>query len=192
MGKYKLGLNLFWPFQTFSIIFTSISYIKYISSILILNWLFKLWQCYKKKFIEPYPGNNILSRLSCLLFTSAAYIQMHFRLLMIIEANTMNPDQTAPLKGAVWSVFILFAIKASIVYKQISEQRNKGVNQQICSLAGWFESHWSCDTAHIPMYFFPTIHDFCCLLSNLFMNLNLDTIYWKQYRPRSDCSLRSS
>ena len=34
-------------------------------------------------------------------FTSAAYnIQMHFRLLLIMEANTMSPDQTAP-KGAV-------------------------------------------------------------------------------------------
>ena len=40
--------------------------------------------------------------------TSAAYIQMHFRLLFIMEANSMNPDQTAP-KGAVWSGFILFA-----------------------------------------------------------------------------------
>ena len=28
------------------------------------------------------------------------YIQMHFRLLLIMEANTMNPYQTAP-KGAV-------------------------------------------------------------------------------------------
>ena len=30
-------------------------------------------------------------------FTSAVYIQVHFRLDFIIEANTMNPDQTAPL-----------------------------------------------------------------------------------------------
>ena len=34
------------------------------------------------------------------LFTSAVYVQVHFRLHFIIEANTMNPDQTAPL-GAV-------------------------------------------------------------------------------------------
>ena len=33
----------------------------------------------------------------CLLFTSAAHIQVHFRLEFIIEANTMNPDQTVPL-----------------------------------------------------------------------------------------------
>ena len=32
--------------------------------------------------------------LSALLF--AAYIQVHFRLNIIMEANTMNPDQTAP------------------------------------------------------------------------------------------------
>ena len=31
---------------------------------------------------------------------STAYIQMHFILLLILEANPMNPDQTAP-KGAV-------------------------------------------------------------------------------------------
>ena len=33
-------------------------------------------------------------------FTSAAYIQMHLRLLLIMEANIMYPDQTAP-KGAL-------------------------------------------------------------------------------------------
>ena len=27
---------------------------------------------------------------------SAAYIQVHFRLDLTMEANTMNPDQTAP------------------------------------------------------------------------------------------------
>ena len=43
-----------------------------------------------------------------MLFTSAAKIQMHFRLHLIIEANTMNADQTTPIE--------------SIVYKQISEQ----------------------------------------------------------------------
>ena len=31
---------------------------------------------------------------------SAAYIQMHFRLPLIMEATTMKPDQTAP-KGGV-------------------------------------------------------------------------------------------
>ena len=28
---------------------------------------------------------------------SAAYIQVHFRHDLIMEANTMNPDQTAPM-----------------------------------------------------------------------------------------------
>ena len=30
-------------------------------------------------------------------FMSAAYIQVHFRLDLIIKANTMNPDPTATL-----------------------------------------------------------------------------------------------
>ena len=29
-------------------------------------------------------------------FWSAAYIQVYFRLNFVMEANTMNPDQTAP------------------------------------------------------------------------------------------------
>ena len=29
---------------------------------------------------------------------SAAYIQVHFRQDLIMEANTMNPDQTAPME----------------------------------------------------------------------------------------------
>ena len=40
----------------------------------------------------------VLKMLSA--FMSAAYIQVHFRLDSFIEANNMNPDQTAPL-GAV-------------------------------------------------------------------------------------------
>ena len=35
----------------------------------------------------------------CLPIISAGYIHMHFRLLLISEANTMGPDHTAP-KGA--------------------------------------------------------------------------------------------
>ena len=55
------------------------------------------------------PEKNISSHLpvcfdhfvkkSCLLIMSAAYIQMHSRNYFIMEANTMNSDQTA--KGAV-------------------------------------------------------------------------------------------
>ena len=36
----------------------------------------------------------------CLLFTSVTYIQVHFRLDLIMDAKSMNPDQTA-LKGSV-------------------------------------------------------------------------------------------
>ena len=49
---------------------------------------------------------------------SAAYIEMHSKLLFIIDAKTMNPDQTAP-KG------ILFAMLASELHKQIREQTAK-------------------------------------------------------------------
>ena len=38
--------------------------------------------------------------LKICFFTSAAYIQVNFRLQFFMEANNMNPDQTAP-KGAV-------------------------------------------------------------------------------------------
>ena len=53
--------------------------------------------------------------LSCecrLIFTSAAYIQVHFRLNFIMEATTMNPDQTPPME-AVRSGSILFGIEAT-------------------------------------------------------------------------------
>ena len=29
-------------------------------------------------------------------------INVHFRLLLIMEANTMNPDQTAPKSSLIW------------------------------------------------------------------------------------------
>ena len=38
----------------------------------------------------------IMPRKCCLLFMSAAYIHVHFRLEFIMVADTMNPDQTAP------------------------------------------------------------------------------------------------
>ena len=38
-----------------------------------------------------------------------------------LEANSTNPDQPAP-NGAVWSGFILFAIKAAKIYHQIRKQ----------------------------------------------------------------------
>ena len=37
-----------------------------------------------------------MSQKYCLHTTSDAYIQMHFRLDFFMEANNMNPDQTAP------------------------------------------------------------------------------------------------
>ena len=49
-------------------------------------------------------------------FTSAAYIQMHFRLSLIMEANTISPDQAAQAES------ILFAIYAFSVYLQMRQQ----------------------------------------------------------------------
>ena len=67
------------------------------------------WAMSTRNLCNPYPTTIFLSWKCCLLFMPAAYIQVHFRLDFIIEANTMNPDQTAP-KGAVWSGSILFTI----------------------------------------------------------------------------------
>ena len=50
------------------------------------------------KCLTLIPPMKIVLKMSA--FESAAYIQMHFRLLLIMEANTKNPDQTAPF-GAV-------------------------------------------------------------------------------------------
>ena len=50
------------------------------------------------------------------------YIEMHIIHILIMEANTMSPDQTA-LKGAVWSGSIVFAIEAFNVYKQLSGKK---------------------------------------------------------------------
>ena len=47
---------------------------------------------------------------------SAAYIQMHFRLDLIMEANTMNSDQTTPK----WSSLIWVDIVCNIGYRYIS------------------------------------------------------------------------
>ena len=85
---------------------------------------FRTETCYNKLVNSPYSANNFSSWKCCLLCTSAAYIKMHFRLHLIMEANTMNPDQIAPIEanimepdqtaplGAVWSGFIEFAILA--------------------------------------------------------------------------------
>ena len=54
----------------------------------------------------------------CLLFMSAAYIQVHFRLDFFMEANNMNPDQTA-LLGVDWSRSILFAVKVTEVFNPL-------------------------------------------------------------------------
>ena len=54
-------------------------------------------------FISALPGSGSYSGakhamqvIDTLLFTSAAYVQVHFILEFVMEANNMNPDQTAP------------------------------------------------------------------------------------------------
>ena len=42
-------------------------------------------------------------------------VQVHFKLLLIMEANTMNPYQIAS-KGAVWSWSIVFGTVGFHVY----------------------------------------------------------------------------
>ena len=56
--------------------------------------------------INPYPANIfVLKMLSA--FTSAAYTQVLFRLDFILEANTMNTDQTAPHGSSLTWVHIV-------------------------------------------------------------------------------------
>ena len=55
---------------------------------------------YSKYLINPYPAKYMCPESGGLLFMSAAYIQVHVSLDFIMEAHTMNTDQTAP-EGAV-------------------------------------------------------------------------------------------
>ena len=54
---------------------------------------------------------------------------MHFRLDFLMEANNMDPDETAT-KGAVWCGSILFAIKATLEDNQIRGENNKSHDWQ--------------------------------------------------------------
>ena len=56
--------------------------------------------CVSHLMLTLIPLPFLLSQFFFLLFTSAAYNQIHFRLDFFMKANTMNADQTAPL-GAV-------------------------------------------------------------------------------------------
>ena len=51
--------------------------------------------------ISPYPATIFLSLKCCLLFMSAAYIQVQFRLDFNMEANNINPNQTAIRSGSI-------------------------------------------------------------------------------------------
>ena len=45
------------------------------------------------EYINPYPAYKFCPKNVACFFISAAYIQTHLRLLLIMKANTMNPDQ---------------------------------------------------------------------------------------------------
>ena len=47
---------------------------------------------------NPYPANIFPENFVC-FFMPAAKILEHFRLDFIVEENTMNPDQIAPLEA---------------------------------------------------------------------------------------------
>ena len=58
-----------------------------------------LFDVIKLKSDQPYPATNFCPETVICFFTSAAYIQLHFRPDFIMEANTMNPYQAAPIEA---------------------------------------------------------------------------------------------
>ena len=59
----------------------------------------RLQQFHNKEVISfnPFSRPIIFDLKMSSAFTSAANTQVHFRLDFIMEANTMSPDQTAPV-----------------------------------------------------------------------------------------------
>ena len=58
--------------------------------------------------------------------TSAAYIQMHFTIDVFIEANNMNPDQTAPMEQSDLGPYCLqFWLPKKFEHKQTKGADNK-------------------------------------------------------------------
>ena len=67
--------------------------------------------------IDPYPANyfcpeNVIGIIWLLTF--APYIQTHFRLLLIMEANTMNTNLTAPKEAGLICAHIVCNIKTLV------------------------------------------------------------------------------
>ena len=60
------------------------------SAVLALN----IGQIGLSKQFKPFPAFFFVLKMS-IFFTSPSFIQSHFRLDFIMEANTMNPNQTA-------------------------------------------------------------------------------------------------
>ena len=87
--------------QIYKVNFTKTNHL---SDLSLCQYMTMLWNFLKSdlrstlKNHEPLSCPYFCPEMSA--FSSAAYIQVHFRLNFIMEANTMNPDQTAP-SGAV-------------------------------------------------------------------------------------------
>ena len=59
--------------------------------------IFQVFYDFQRTLYNPTPITIFVLKMLCHpLFMSVACIQMHFRLLLIMEANIMNLDQTAP------------------------------------------------------------------------------------------------
>ena len=76
-------------------------------------------------FNPQYPSNLFLSRKYCLLFTTTAYIQVNFGLDFIMEANTMNTDQTAPFSWVHIVCNIVYLLRKSADKRADNKRRDK-------------------------------------------------------------------
>ena len=65
-------------------------------------------QIYILHIFNPYHANIFCLENVVFLFASAAYIQVRFRLDFIMEANNVNPDQTAPKERSDLSTLLQY------------------------------------------------------------------------------------
>ena len=57
--------------------------------------------------LYPYPPSNFCNENVVCFIKFAVYIQVHFRLDLIMEANNVSPDQTAPKEQSVMGPYCL-------------------------------------------------------------------------------------
>ena len=83
-----------------------------------------------KYCISPYLANKFCPKKLCLLISSAAYIQ-----ILIMEVNTLNPDQAAPKRSSLIWVHIV----CNICHQSTLIRRES--RQQLSYIAGQGLSH---------------------------------------------------